>query len=437
MKDLTRVVIVGFPNVGKSSLFNRLLKEKKALVHSLPGMTRDCIAAPCRLEGKKFVLVDTGGFFDCKEEPLSFKIKEKAWEASRTADILLFVLDGKREILPAEEELFLSLRKLNKPILAVLNKIDSEREEMKIADYYRLGAEKIFAISAEHKRGLENLKAAIASLLPSSYAREEERKPLRIAIVGRINVGKSSLINCLLGEERLIVSEIPGTTRDSMDTLIVRNRKVFCLVDTAGIRKLSRARDKREKASIIKAKKNIAQADVICLIMDAQEFPTHQDVAIASLACESGMPLLLALNKWDLVPERSKSSQEFRGRAYRKLSFVSYAPLVLVSALTGKGVLKILDLAERIYENGCKRIETSRLNDFLTWIMETHPPLTKEKRRVKIKYMTQKGILPPTFLLFSHSPASLSPFYEKFFLQKLRERFDFWGTPLRIILRKG
>jgi len=437
MKDLAKVVIVGFPNVGKSTLFNRLLREKKALVHSLPGMTRDCVSASCWFEGKKFMLVDTGGFYDSQGEPLLSKIKEKAWEAAKTSDILLFVLDGKREMLPAEEELFLSLRKLGRPILVVLNKIDSEEEEVKIANYYRLGAEKIFAISAEHKRNLEDLRRAIACLLPASSPGEEEKRPLKIAIVGRINVGKSSLINRLSGEERLIVSETPGTTRDSTDTVIMREGKAFCLIDTAGIRKLSHARDKKEKASIIKAKKNIGQADVICLILDAQEFPTHQDSAVASLACESGKPLLLALNKWDLVPEKSKSPQEFKEMVYRKLSFVNYAPLLFVSALTGKRVVRILDLAEEVYQRGCKKIETSHLNDFLAWMMKTHPPLTKEKKRLKIKYMTQKGVLPPTFFLFAHSEASFTPAYEKFFIQCLREKFDFWGTPLRVFLRKG
>lgn len=437
MKKLAKVVIVGFPNVGKSTLFNRLLREKRALVHSLPGMTRDSSWAPCVLQGKKFILVDTGGFFDSQEEPLSFLVKEKAWQASQTADLLLFVLDGKREMLPAEEELFLSLRKLNRPILVVVNKIDSELEEEKIGDYYRLGVEKIFALSAEHKRNLEDLRVSIAASLPLSPLEIEEAKPLKIAIVGRINVGKSSLINRLCGEERLIVSEIPGTTRDSTDTLIMRNKKAFCLVDTAGIRKLSHTRDKREIASIIKAKKNIAQADVVCLVLDTQCFPTHQDAAVAQLAHDSGKSLLLALNKWDLLQGENISLEELKSRIFRKLDFVNYAPLLTISALTGKRVIKILDMAEQVYLNACKRIETSRLNDFLAWVMETRTPLGRSKKRVKIKYMTQKGILPPTFVLFTHSRVSLAPSYEKFFTQLLRERFDFWGTPIRLFLRES
>ena len=385
MKKLTKVAVIGFPNVGKSTLFNRLLKEKKSLVHNLPGMTRDQVSALCILEEKKFVLVDTGGFFDTDEDPLTSQIKKKAWEASQEANLLLFVLDGKRELLPAEEELFLSLKRLNKPILVVVNKIDSASEEEKIGDYYRLGEEKIYAVSAEHKRHLEDLESGILEVLPSAIPEREELQPLNIAVVGRINVGKSSIINCLCGKEKLIVSEMPGTTRDSTDTLILRNKKTFSLVDTAGIRKLSRTQDKREKASIIRAKKNIARADVICLVLDAKEFSTRQDTAIARLAHESAKPLLIALNKWDLIKKDSLTSAEFKEKAFKKLEFVRYAPLLFISALSGKRVIKILDLAEQVYRRGCQRVQTSRLNNFLTRINENYPPLPQKKTRMKIK----------------------------------------------------
>ncbi len=435
MKKLTKIAILGFPNVGKSTLFNRLLKEKKSLVHSLPGMTRDQVSAVCSLNGKKCVLIDTGGFFDTQEDPLSSQIRKKAQEAAEKASLLLFVLDGRRDLLPAEKELYLSLKKLNKPIFVVVNKIDSPSEEAKIGDFYRLGEEEIFTISAEHKRNLEILEKILLEFIPSSGLEEEESKPLKIALVGRINVGKSSLVNRLCGEERLIVSEIPGTTRDSTDTLIYRDKKAFSLVDTAGIRKLSRTRDKREKASIIKAKKDIGRADVICMIMDAQEFPTRQDSAIAHLSRESGKPMIIALNKWDLIQKDTRTSEEYKRKCYTKLDFVNYAPLFSVSALSGKRVIKILDLAEQVYANGKKRVETSQLNNFLTWINVNCPPLSRKKRRIKIKYMTQKNILPPTFILFTHSRVSLAPSYEKFFTQLLREKFDFWGTPIRIVLR--
>ena len=437
MKKPIKVAIVGFPNVGKSTLFNRLLKQKRSLVHSLPGMTRDQIPAFCRLANKSFILIDTGGFFDSQGDPFSSQVKQKAWEASQMADVLLFVLDGKRGMAPGEEELFFLLKKMDKPIFVVINKIDTSREEDQIGDFYRLGEEEIIPISAEHKRNLDYLEERIIDILPLSADRDAETKPLQIAIVGRINVGKSSVVNRLSGEKRLIVSEIPGTTRDSTDTLIRRNKKTFCLIDTAGIRKMSRTKDKREKAGIVKAKKDIGRADVVCLILDAMEFPTHQDTAIAHLAHDSGKPLIMALNKWDLIQKETQSHKESHDRIYRKLDFVSYAPLVFISALSGQRIVKILDLSEEVFANGEKKIPTPRLNKFLKKMNTKHPPVSRNRKKIKLKYMVQKGILPPSFILFTHSQASLDSAYEKFFLKKLYEEFDFLGTPLRLTLKKS
>jgi GTP-binding protein len=437
MKKPFKIAIVGFPNVGKSTLFNRILGKRKSLVHSLPGMTRDQVPAHCQLAEKSFILIDTGGFFDSVEDPFSSQVKEKAWEASMTADILLYVLDGKRGLLPGEEELYVSLKRLNKTLFVIVNKIDSPLEEEKIGDFYRLGEEEIFPISAEHKRNLGYLEERLLQVLPSSEDKKIETEPLKIAVIGRINVGKTSLVNRLCGEERLIVSEIPGTTRDSTDTLIRRNKKTYCLIDTAGIRKLSRTQDKREKAGIIKAKKDIRLADVICLVLDASEFPTRQDTAIAHLAHESGKPLVMALNKWDLIEKENQSFKEFQKKIFYKLDFVSYAPLVSISALTAKRIIKILDLAEEVYANARKKVPTSRLNSFLIRMSEKHPPFSKKGKRLKVKYMVQKGILPPAFILFTHSHASLDSSYEKFFVRLLREEFGFQGTPLRLMLRRN
>jgi GTP-binding protein len=437
MKKVTKVAVVGFPNVGKSTLFNRLLRTKKSLVHSLPGMTRDQVAAECILKDKRFILVDTGGFFDFKKDPLSAQVKEKAWEASRDADILLFILDGKRELLPAEEDLYLAIKKLDKPVLVVVNKIDSPSEEEKIGDFFRLGEGQVYPVSAEHKRNIEYLEEGLYDLLPESHQDEKEAGALKIAIIGRINVGKSSIVNRLCGHEKLIVSEIPGTTRDSTDTLISRNKKTFCLVDMAGIRRLSRTKDKREKAGILRAKKDIRRADVLCLVLDAQEFPTRQDTAIAHLAEESGKPLIIALNKWDLVKKDSKSSEEFKANVYDKLDFVSYAPLIFVSALTGQRVVKILDLADEIYASASKRIPTSQLNDFLAWVHAKHPPISRKKMKIKIKYMVQKKSLPPTFFLFTHSKSPLAPAYRKFLKRLIRDQFDLVGSPVRLYLKRN
>ena len=437
MKPLPQVAIVGFPNVGKSTLFNRLLGQRKSLVHSQPGMTRDTVSAVFSLGGKAFVLTDTGGLADTSGEPLSQAVFMRAWKAARQADLVLLVLDGRRELLPAEEELYVALRKLGKPMLVVLNKMDVETQHAAMGDYYnRLRLDSLFPVSAEHGRNIDVLEEELVRLLPQQTGGIKKVEPLRLAIVGRVNVGKSSLINRLCGEDRLLTSPVPGTTRDSTDTFVLRHRKIFCLIDTAGIRKLSRTRDEREKASILRARKTISRADVVCQILDATEFPTRQDLAIAHLAEESGKPLVLALNKWDLVGAAA-ASLNYRDIIARKMAFVGYAPVLTVSAATGKRVVKILDLAEQVYAASARRIDTSRLNEFLAWINATHPPLTRNRRNLKVKYITQTSVRPPTFLLFAARPSPLLPAYEKLFLQLLREKFGLWGTPLRLKLRRS
>ncbi len=436
MAKLPRVVIVGFPNVGKSTLFNRILGRRKSLVHTDPGMTRDSLTAECTLGDRRFTLVDTGGLFGVADEPLSDKVRERALAEAAAADLVLFVLDGKRDIAPAEEELYVQLKRRGLPILLVVNKFDSPvQEESMTAEYYRLGEKDVLFVSAEHKINIGTLEEAVAAALPPAAPAVEAVEPLRIAIVGRTNVGKSSLVNRLLGEERLIVSEIPGTTRDSTDTLIVRDGRPFCLVDTAGIRRLAATEDGREKAGIVRAKANIRQADVVCLILDVQEFPTRQDARIAQLALESGRPLVLVLNKWDLVDKDAVRPDAVRERVFRKLGFVAYAPLLFVSARTGQRIVKILDTAETVYKGATTRVETSKLNDFLARTSEEQPPRLKNGARVKLRYMTQKGILPPTFVLFLGSRGPLSPAYEKYFVEALRRDFGLAGTPIRLVVR--
>jgi GTPase len=433
---LPRVVIVGFPNVGKSTLFNRILGRRKSLVHSDPGMTRDSLTAECTLGDRRFTLVDTGGLFGVANEPLSDKVRDKALAEAAAASLVLFVLDGKRDIAPAEEELYVQLKRRGLPLILVVNKFDSPvQEESMTADYYRLGEKDIHFVSAEHKVNIGTLEEAIVAALPPGEPALPAEPPLRIAIVGRTNVGKSSIVNRLAGEERLIVSEIPGTTRDSTDTLLIRDGKPFCLVDTAGIRRMATAEDGREKAGIIRAKANIRQADVVCLILDVQEFPTRQDARIAQLALESGRPLLIALNKWDLVDKDAIRPEAVRERVFRKLGFVSYAPLIFVSARTGQRIVKILDTAEQIFKGGTTRVETSKLNDFLARTTEAHPPRLKNGARAKLRYMTQKGVSPPTFILFLGARGPLSPSYERYFLESLRREFGLDGTPLRLIVR--
>lgn len=441
IKKLPRVVILGYPNVGKSTLFNRILGQRKALVHSLPGMTRDLITGVAKVGNREFLLVDTGGFADGRVDPISAKVRGKAWEAARSSDVLIFLVDGKRLLTPGEEELFLRLKKLNKPLLVVVNKMDNPELEPDFSEYYRLGQDELILISAEHKYNLDCLNEKIVELLPPPSAgisnKEKTEKPLKIAIVGRINVGKSSLINQLCGEERLLVSEIPGTTRDSVDTLITRNRKTYCLVDTAGIRKFSGTKDSREKASIIRAKRNIEEADVICLVMDIREFPTRQDARIATLAYKSGKPLVIALNKWDLAERSKVNPLELKNYVYQRLNFVDYAPLVFVSALSGQRVVKILDLAEEVYRSASKKVETPVLNKFWQKFSQEYTPKMKDGSILKVKYIVQKGIRPPWFVLFGHSRGPLLLSYEKFLADVFRKQFGFIGTPIKFSLKKS
>jgi len=436
---MPQVVIVGFPNAGKSTLFNRLIRKRKALVHSLPGMTRDRVSAPRVLDGKPFELVDTGGFVDSASEPLSVQVKKAAWKSAQAGDIILLTLDGRRGLIPAEEDLFRDLNKLGKPLFAVVNKIDSEALEPLSGDYYRLGAEKLFFVSAEHNLGISALEEAIADALPAAApgesAEPDGSKPLKIAVIGRTNVGKSSLANRLCGEERFIVHELPGTTRDSSDILIRMGHRAYVLVDTAGIRKLGRVSDERESAGVIKAKKNIPLADVLCLVLSTEEFPTRQDAAVAQLAYESGKPLVVALNKWDLVREDELTLERVKEIVYGRLDFINYAPFLTVSALTGKRVMRIFDLVDEVYRDAQKKVATSKLNKFMETMSAARQPFSKSGKRFRIKYMTQTGTLPPTFVLFASSGASLAPAYEKNLVQKLREAFGFRGSPIRLVIR--
>ncbi len=436
MPKLPRVVIVGFPNVGKSTLFNRILGRRKSLVHADPGMTRDSLTAECTLDDRRFNLVDTGGLFGVADEPLSDQVRARALAEAAAADLVLFVLDGKRDIASAEQELYLQLKRRGLLILLVANKFDSPRqEESMTADYYRLGETNVHFVSAEHNINIGALEEAIVAALPPGGPGEAAEKPLRIAIVGRTNVGKSSIVNRLAGDERLIVSEVPGTTRDSTDTLLVRDGKPFCLVDTAGIRRMAATEDGREKAGIVRAKANIRDADIVCLVLDVQEFPTRQDARIAQLALESGRPLIIVINKWDLVDKAVIRPDAVRDRVFRKLSFVSYAPLLYISARTGQRIVKILDTAEQLYRGGTTKVETSKLNAFLARMTEAHPPRLKNGARAKLRYITQKGVSPPTFILFLGSKGPLSPTYERHFMESLRQEFGFTGTPLRLIVR--
>lgn len=441
MSDRPQIAIVGFPNVGKSTLFNKLAGRRISLVHSLPGMTRDRVSASVRMRDRDVELIDTGGFIDelAGAEPLAARVHEMAWEAARRADVLLLLTDGRRGLMPAERGLFQSLKKLDKPLVVAVNKIDTDRPGPEAAEFYRLGEKTLHFISAEHSVNLDGLAEALVALLPGTGAEDAvtAERPLRIAVIGRTNVGKSSLTNRLCGEERLIVSELPGTTRDSVDVLIRRGDKAFRLVDTAGIRKLSKTGDERETAGVIKSRKNIGQADVLCLLLDALEFPTRQDAAVAQMAKDSGKPLIVAVNKWDLVRDEMMKEGELENLVFARLEFIRYAPVLTVSALTGKRVIRLLDAAEAVWRAGNRTVGTAELNRFLDDIHRRNAPMTPSGRRFRIKYMTQAGVLPPSFRLYAGGKATFAPASAKHFENRLREAFGFEGNPIRIYFRGG
>ncbi len=438
MAERPRIAIVGFPNVGKSTLFNKLARRRISLVHSLPGMTRDRVAAILRLQEREIELVDTGGFIDAREgaEPLAVQVHEMAWQAAREADVLLFLVDGRRGLLPAERGLYQDLKRLDKPLVVAVNKIDTDRPGPEAAEFYRLGSKDLHFVSAEHSVNLDALeKALIALLPPAADETPSAAKPLRLAVIGRTNVGKSSLTNRLCGQTRLIVSDLPGTTRDSVDVLIRRGERSYVLVDTAGLRKLSKTGDERESAGVIKSRQAVGRADVLCLLLDAMEFPTRQDTAVARLAKDSGKPLVVAVNKWDLVREGAMDEAEIGRQVFSRLEFISYAPVLTVSALTGKRVIRILDAAEEVWKAGSRLVGTAELNRFLDGVNRTDPPMTPSGRRFRIKYMTQAGVLPPAFRLYAGGQAAFAPASARHFESRLRQAFGFQGSPIRLFLK--
>ncbi len=439
MAERPRIAIVGFPNVGKSTLFNKLARRRISLVHSLPGMTRDRVGAAVRMQDREVELVDTGGFIDEKDgaEPLAVRVHEMAWQAAREADVLLMLVDGRRGLMPAEKGLYQELKRLDKPLVVAVNKIDTDRPGPETAEFYRLGEKTLHFISAEHKVNLDDLERDLIGRLPPSAAEDPAtaERPLRLAIIGRTNVGKSSLANRLCGQARLIVSELPGTTRDSIDVLIRRGERAYVLVDTAGIRKLSKTGDERESAGVIKSRKNIERADVLCLLLDASEFPTRQDAAVAQLAKDSGKPLVVAVNKWDLVREGALGEEEVERMVFARLEFIRYAPVLTVSALTGKRVIKVLDAAEEVWKAGSRTVGTAELNRFLDGVHRSNSPMNPSGRRFRIKYMTQAGILPPTFRLYAGRQAVFAPASARHFESRLREAFGFQGSPIRLFFK--
>ncbi|MEW5949464.1 MAG: ribosome biogenesis GTPase Der [Thermodesulfobacteriota bacterium] len=430
------VAIVGRPNTGKSTFFNRLTHSRRAIVDSTPGVTRDRNYGEVAWEGKRFVLVDTGGFEPVGGDKLVSRMQEQTTLAMEEADAVIFLMDGREGLTATDYEAIDRLRKIEKPVFYVANKIDSLEKEDLLSDFYQLGVDPIYGISAEHGYGVRDFMDELAAHIPAEEATEAGPEVIRIAILGRPNVGKSSLVNRLLGEERMVVTEIAGTTRDSVDTILERGGTKYRLIDTAGIRKKGRISHRLEKYSILKALKSLAECDVAIVLVDAAEGITEQDTHILGYVSDNHKGCVIAINKWDLVKDDEKRKKKLMADIAVAAPFMAYAPVLKISALTGYRVNGILRSVDEVYEQYTARISTGKVNQALKEILAHHEPPLRKGRRVKLFYMTQTGIKPPTFVVFSNYPESIHFSYERYLVNQLREKFAFDRCPLRLILRR-
>ena len=430
------VAIVGRPNVGKSTLFNKLIGDRLSIVKNEPGVTRDRLYRETEWSGKEFLLVDTGGLEPRTNDFMMSKIKQQAQVAIDEADVIIFLVDGKAGITGLDEDAANVLRKQDKKVVVAVNKIDNYmRDQENILEFYALGFEEVIGISGEHKTNLGDLLDAVVEKFDDEKEVEEEDS-LKIAILGRPNAGKSSLVNKLLNEERSIVSDMAGTTRDAIDSSLKYDGDKFTLIDTAGIRRKSKVEDSIEYYSVLRAVKSIKRADVCVLMLDATELLTDQDKRVAGLIYEERKPIIIAVNKWDLIEKNNNSVKEFTELVKADLSFLDYAPIVTISALTGKRTINILEQARFINEEYHKKITTGLLNQILAEIIAQNPVPTRKGRAVKINYATQVSQAPPKFVFFSNNPDLIHFSYQRYIENKLREYFGFEGCPIDIVFNR-
>ena len=431
------VAIVGRPNVGKSTLFNNLVGDKIAIVDDAPGVTRDRLYRETEWNGTEFVVVDTGGLEPRNNEFMMTKIKEQAEVAMNEADVILFVVDGKCGVNPLDEEVAYILRKKNKPVILCVNKIDNYLDQQgDIYEFWALGFEHLIGISGEHKVNLGDMLDMVTGLIEKMDFPEEEEDVLKLAIIGKPNAGKSSLVNRLAGEERTIVSDIAGTTRDAIDTIIEYDDQKYMIIDTAGIRRKSKVEESLEYYSVLRAIKTIKRADVCLLMLDGQEGLTEQDKRIAGIAAEELKPIIIVVNKWDLVDKNTNTMEKMRESLLAELPFLNYAPVEFVSALTGQRTTRLLEISSQIFDEYNKRISTGILNSVLKEIVMMNNPHTRKGRVVKINYAVQVSVAPPKFVLFCNYPELIHFSYARYVENKFRESFGFEGSPILISFEK-
>lgn len=429
------VAIVGRPNVGKSTLFNQIGKKRVSIVDDFPGVTRDRIYMDAEWLNHTFTMVDTGGIEIESTDKLLNSMREQAKIAIAEADVILFVVDGRAGVTSADEEIAHILRTTKKPVILAVNKTDSPEREAFSYEFYNLGLGEPIPISASNSLNLGDLLDAVVAAFPKHAGEESESDEIHVAVIGRPNVGKSSLVNALLGEERVIVSNIPGTTRDAIDTHIVVDGTKYTLIDTAGMRRKGKIDVPVERYSVMRSLRAVERADVVLMVFNAEEGITEQDKKIAGYAHESGKGVIMIVNKWDLIVKDSKSTLRFTEDLRDELGFLQYAPVLYTSALTKQRVGKIIELVKYVADLQSMRIQTSVLNELLRDAVAINPPPTHKGLRLKLLFMTQAGIKPPTFIVFVNNPELMHFSYLRFLENKLRETFGFEGTPLKLIVR--
>ncbi len=431
------IAIVGRPNVGKSTLFNKLIGMRLSIVEDTPGVTRDRIYAKGEWRGRGFTLIDTGGIEPASEDILLTQMRRQAQVAIETADVIVFVTDLQSGLTPADTDVARMLMRSGKPVVLCVNKADQAGDTpLGVYDFYELGLGDPFPISATHGLGTGDLLDALFEHLPEKPEPPEEEGVIRVAVIGKPNSGKSSLVNRLAGEERVIVSDIAGTTRDAVDSPVENEHGKFVFVDTAGIRKKSKVEDAIEKYSVLRAYMAVERADVCLIMIDAQDGVTEQDTRVAGYAHDNGKASVIVVNKWDLVEKETNTMEEFRKKVLGDLAYMSYAPVLFISAKTGQRVQKLFDEICHVYKQNTSRITTGKLNEVLAEAVAKNQPPTDRGRRLKVLYMTQASVQPPTFVIFVNKIKLFHFSYQRYIENQIRAVFGLEGTPVRFILRE-
>ena len=436
-KNKPVVAVVGRPNVGKSTFFNALAGARLSIVKDTPGITRDRLYTDVEWLGRNFTLIDTGGIEPDSKDVILSQMREQAQIAIDTADVIIFMTDAKQGLTDADSKVADMLRRSKKPLILTVNKVDNYEKQMPdVYEFYNLGLDEPYPISSAEKQGLGDLLDKVISYFPEDSGEEEDDDTPRIAIIGKPNVGKSSIINKLLGENRLIVSDIAGTTRDAVDTRVKHNGKEYVFIDTAGLRRKNKIKEELEKYMIVRTVSAVERCDVAALVIDAEEGVTEQDAKIAGIAHERGKGMIIVVNKWDLIEKDNKTMKEFTEKLESILSFVPYAEKMFISAKTGQRLIKLYDTIDAVVENHAMRVQTGVLNEIMTEAVAMQQPPTDKGKRLKLFYITQASVKPPTFVIFVNDKELMHFSYTRYIENKIREAFGFAGTPLKFIIRE-